>query len=72
MYTDTDEAAFWDNLFIYILSELADSFLFVCGFSSHSIIFHAYGNVTIADEGLPILTYATYAQHSWPLSSEGS
>ena len=37
--------------------------------SSHSRIFHSYGDVTIAGEGLQILTYA---HHSWPLSSEGS
>ena len=40
------------------------------GCSSHSrIIFHSYGDVTFASEGLQILTYA---RHSWPLSSEGS
>ena len=49
-------------------------FLFVClfvylGLSSHLRIFHSYGDVTIAGEGLQILTYA---RHSWPLSSEGS
>ena len=38
--------------------------LFVCGFSSHSRIFHSYDDVTIAGEGLQILTCA--------LSSEGS
>ena len=38
-------------------------------FSSHSRIFHSYGDVTIADERLQI---STYARHSWPLSSEGS
>ena len=38
-------------------------------FSSHSRIFHLYGDVTITGEGLQILTYA---RHSWPLSSEGS
>ena len=44
--------------------------LFVClGFSSHSRIFHSYGNVTFTGEGLQILTYA---RHSWSLSSEGS
>ena len=44
--------------------------LFVClGFSSHSRIFHSYGDVTFAGEGLQTLTYA---RHSWPLSSEGS
>ena len=49
---------------------LAQSFLiFVWGLLSHSVIFHSYGDVTITDEGLQILTYA---RHSWPLSSEGS
>ena len=43
--------------------------MFVWGFASHSRIFHSYGNVTIAGEGLEILTYA---RHSWSLSSEGS
>ena len=46
--------------------------MFVClnfGFSSHSRIFHSYGDVTITGEGLQILTYAW---HLWPLSSEGS
>ena len=38
-------------------------------FSYHSRIFHSYGDVTIAGEGLQIWTYA---RHSWPLSSEGS
>ena len=44
-------------------------FLFSWGFSSHSRIFHSYGDVTIADEGLKNLTFA---RHSWLLSSEGS
>ena len=43
--------------------------LFVCCSSSHSKIFHSYGDVTITGEGLQILTKAW---HSWPLSSEGS
>ena len=42
--------------------------LFVWGFSSHLRI-HSHGEVTITGEGVQILTYA---QHSWPLSSEGS
>ena len=53
--------------------------LFVWGFSSHWKIYHSYGDVTIAAEGLQSLTYArhslqslTYARHSWPFSSEGS
>ena len=45
-------------------------FLFVClNLSSHSRLFHSYGDVTITGEGLQILTFA---RHSWPLSSEGS
>ena len=43
--------------------------LFVWSLSSHSRIYHLYGDVIIAGEGLQILTYA---RHSWPLSSEGS
>ena len=43
--------------------------MIVWSFSSHSKIFHSFGDVTIAGEGLHILTYV---QHSWPLSSEGS
>ena len=42
--------------------------LFVWSLSSHLRIFHSYGDVTIAGEGLQILTNA---RHSWPLSSEG-
>ena len=38
-------------------------------FSSHTIIFHSYGDGIIAGEGLQILTYS---RHSWSLSSEGS
>ena len=43
--------------------------LFIWSFSSNSRIFHSYGDVTIASEGLQILTCA---RRSWPLSSEGS
>ena len=43
--------------------------LFVWGFSSYSRIFHSYEDVTIACEGLQILTYAP---HSWPLRTKGS
>ena len=47
--------------------------LFVCLFirscSSHSRIFPSFGDVTIPDEGLQILTYA---RHFWPSSSGGS
>ena len=43
--------------------------LLVWDLSSHSRIFHSYGDVTVVGEGLQILTYA---RHSWPLSSEGS
>ena len=44
---------------------------FVCLFvgivSSHSRIFHSYGDVTTTGERFQILTYA---RHLWPLSSE--
>ena len=36
------------------------------GFTSHSRIFHSYGDVTNTNEGLQILTYTRY---SWRLSS---
>ena len=39
--------------------------LFLSWFSSHSRIFHSYGDITISVEGLPILIYA---QHLWHLS----
>ena len=42
---------------------------FVQGLSLQSRIFHSYRDVTIADEGLQMLTYA---RHSLPLSSDGS
>ena len=41
--------------------------MFVWGLSSHSRIFHSYGDVTITGEGLQILTYA---RHSWPFGIE--
>ena len=41
----------------------------IISFSSHSNIFHLFGDVTIVGEGLQILTYVW---HSWPLSGEGS
>ena len=41
----------------------------VWDFSSHSRIFHSFGNVTIAGEGLQTVTYA---RQLWPLSSQGS
>ena len=43
--------------------------LFIWSFSSHSRIFHSFGDVTITGEGLQMLTYA---RHFWPSSSEGS
>ena len=43
--------------------------LFVSGSSSHSRIFHSYGDVTITAEGLQIFTYA---RHSRPLGSKGT
>ena len=43
--------------------------MFVWGSTSHLRMFHSYGDVNIAFEGLQILTYA---RHSRPLSSEDS
>ena len=51
----------------YLINKFIIFCLFVWGLSSHSRIFHSYGDVTVAGEGLQILTYA---RHSWPLSSE--
>ena len=45
--------------------------LFVWIFLSHLRIFNSFGDVTIADERLQLLTYI-YAWHLWPVSSEGS
>ena len=42
---------------------------FYKGGSAYSRLFHSYGDVNIADEGLRILTYA---RQLLPLSSEGS
>ena len=42
---------------------------FCSSFSSHSRIFHLFGDVTIAGDGLQILTYV---RHLWPLIKEGS
>ena len=54
-----------------IMVDYCVCFFVLEGFSSHSRIFHSYGDVIIANEGLQILTYA---RHSciWPLRSEGS
>ena len=56
---------------ILIFLHIIDSFvcLFVWSFSSHWRIFHTYGDVTINDGRLQILTNAL---HVWPLSNEGS
>ena len=52
---------FCGDSFFTILLNLSDKcrwwvFLFVCSFSPQSRIFHSYGDVTIAGEGLHILT----------------
>ena len=62
---------YWSVCSSRLSCTLVRLFLFVCGFSSHSGIFHSYGDVTITGEGVQILTH-TCTQHSWPLSSEGS
>ena len=58
------------SLFVFKILRIRQMFcLFAWVLSSHSRIFHPYGDVTITGERLQILTYA---RHSWPLSSEGS
>ena len=52
------------NLSLYIKCGFLEIYFF-CLF----VIFHSYGDVTLADEGLQILTYARL---SWPLSNKGS
>ena len=42
--------------------------LLVKGLTSHSRLFHSYGDAPISVAGLQILTYT---RHSWPLSIEG-
>ena len=56
-------------VFILALIELVVCCLFDWGLSSHSRIFHSYGDVTNTGERLQILTYS---RHSWSLSSEDS
>ena len=51
------------------ISHCVETLIVCSGFSSHSRIFHSFGNVTIACGRMQILTYP---QHSWPLSSEDS
>ena len=58
----------WFRNTICIKGHLLFSFcLFDCRLSSHSRIFHSYGDVTITGEGLQILTYAprTHDTHSY-------
>ena len=52
--------------FIYIILFFGG---FVWGFTSHSRIFHSYGDVTITGEGLQSLKYV---RHPWSLYSEVS
>ena len=56
--------------FSRLLRKKMGTYFFFClevwRFTSHSIIFHSFGVVSIAGEWLQILTYA---RHLWPLSS---
>ena len=70
--------SFWKEISVeYLIRKwplrLWNSCLFVClffwHFSSHSRIFHSYGDINMTGEGLQILTYA---QHLLLLISEGS
>ena len=56
--------------FFQIFNKLLRQMVFVClQFLSHSRIFHSFGDVTIAGEGLQIFTFAG---DLWPLSIGGS
>ena len=59
----------WSTTHIPPCRKFVFVFLFLWSLSSHSRIFHSYGDINIAGEGLQTLIYA---RHSWPLSSEGS
>ena len=74
MIRQIDQTNFYIKIIFSIMGH--DSVcLFVClfvgfffwSFSSDSRIFHSYGDVTIAGEGLHNLIYA---RHSWSLSSK--
>ena len=61
---------FWTILIKFLVLKINVVCFFVCLlFSSHSRIFHSYGDVTITEEGLQ---FFSYARHSRPLNSEGS
>ena len=64
LYVYTGRCFIWKNII-----QIEVFCLFVCGFSSNSIIFHSFGDVTITGEGLHILTYTW---HSWALRNECS
>ena len=64
-----DALSRWENLSQRGRKQSTTLFLFSLRLSSHSSIFHSYGDVTITGEGIQFLTYA---RHSWHLSSEGS
>ena len=61
----------WKELWYYgkTIDGWLDGWLVVWSLSSHSRVFHSYVDVTIAGEGLHILTYGN---HLWTLSSESS
>ena len=52
---------FWTSLVLTIHGFIKmETIRFFLGLSSHSRIFHSYGDVTITVEGLQILTYASF------------
>ena len=48
------------------LAAMCFLYMFVWGFSSHSRIFHSYGDITLPVKGYKNFTY------TWPVSNEGS
>ena len=48
------------HLLIFKIIQLQNLCLFLWSFPTHSRIFHTFGDVTIAGEGLQMLTYARH------------
>ena len=58
----------WTSPLFYLCVDLSSLNKIICLFGSFFPLenFHSYGDVSFADEGFQIMTYA---RHSWPLSS---
>ena len=65
-YKTTSHVFFVNRLYLNSVETCMMCCISYASLSSHSRMFHSYGDVTIAGEGLQIFTYA---RHSWTLSS---